>query len=125
MMIDPPDEWKMPEAEQAPDKYPTSTPQTPDKSPDKLPDQLPDKFAPKNLQIIGLVMVVGLDEFSIKEMLEHLNLKNRESFMEVYLEPALKEKFVKRLYPDKPNHPRQKYLLTAKGIMLYKEIIGN
>ena len=121
MMINPPEEWKMPEAEQALDKHPTSTPQ----APDKLPDKLPDKFSTKNQKIISLVMVVGLKEFSIKEMLEHLGLKNRESFMEVYLEPALKEKFVRRLYPDKPHHPRQKYLLTAKGIMLYNEIIGN
>ena len=59
---------------------------------------------------------------SIKEMLKQLNLKNRESFMDVYLEPAIKAKFVRRLYPDKPHHPRQKYLLTAKGVMLYNEI---
>ena len=70
-------------------------------------------------------MIVGLKEFSIKEMLEHLGLKNRESFMEVYLNPALKEKFVRMHYPDKPHHPRQKYLLTTKGTMLYNEIIGN
>ena len=25
-------------------------------------------------------------------------------------------------YPDKPNHPRQRYLLTAKGLALYNEI---
>ena len=31
MMINPPEEWKMPETEQAPDKYPTSTPQVPRK----------------------------------------------------------------------------------------------
>ena len=28
-------------------------------------------------------------------------------------------------YPDKPHHPRQKYLLTAKSIMLYGEIVDN
>ena len=122
MMIDPPEEWRMPEAEKIPDKSPDNLP---DKLPDKLPDNLPDKLLPKNQKIISLVMVVGLKEFSIKEMLEHLGLKNRESFMEVYLEPALKEKFVRRLYPDKPNHPRQKYLLTTKGTVLYNEIISS
>ena len=114
MMINPPEEWKMPETGQAPDKHPTSTPQAPDK--------LPDKFSTKNQNIISLVMVVGLEEMSIKEMMEHLGLKNRESFMDVYLNPAIKAKYVRMLYPDKPHHPRQKYLLTAKGILLYSEI---
>ncbi len=126
MIIDPPEEWKMPEAVQEPDKHPTSTQQVPDNLPDnlpdKLPDNLPDKLIPKNQKIISLVMVVGLNEFSIKEMLVRLGLKNRENFMEVYLNPALKEKFVRMRYPDKPHHPQQKYLLTTKGTVLYNEI---
>ena len=125
MMINPPEEWKMPEAEQVGDKNRTSSGQTPDNLPDNLPDKLPDKLLSKNQKIISLVMVVGLKEFSIKEMLEHLGLKNRESFMEVYLNPALKEKFVRMRYPDKPHHPRQKYLLTKKGTVLYNEIISS
>lgn len=44
------------------------------------------------------------------------------NFDEYHLEPALKEKFVRRKYPDRPTHPRQKYLLTAKGLALYHEI---
>jgi hypothetical protein len=39
------------------------------------------------------------------------------------LNPAISEGFVCLHYPDKPRHPRQKYLLTAKGASLYKEII--
>lgn len=93
--------------------------QTPDKSPDKSPD----KFGTKNQYIINLVAVIGQTETSIKEMLAHLGLKNRESFMDVYLNPAIKEKFVRMLYPDKPRHPRQKYLLTAKGVLLYNQIM--
>lgn len=27
------------------------------------------------------------------------------------------------LYPDKPRHPRQKYILTHKGLALYNELI--
>ena len=58
-------------------------------------------------------------------MLEALGLKNRESFMNVYLNPAIKEKYVRQLYPNKPRHPRQKYLLTAKGNLLYNELTKN
>ena len=34
----------------------------------------------------------------------------------------MKEGFVRMLYPDKPRHPRQKYLLTVKGTLLFNEL---
>ena len=107
MMIDAPEEWKIPDSEQ---------------SPDKLPDKLPDKFSTNNEYVKRLVEVVGHDEMTIKDTLKVLGLKDRESFMKVYLNPALKERFVRMKYPDKPNHPRQRYMLTAKGLALYNEI---
>lgn len=107
MMIDAPEEWKMPDSKQ---------------SPDKLPDKLPDKFSTNNEYVKRLVEVVGHDEVTIKDTLKVLGLKDRESFMKVYLNPALKERFVRMKYPDKPNHPRQRYMLTAKGLALYNEI---
>ena len=30
----------------------------------------------------------------------------------------MNEGYVRMLYPDSPRHPRQKYLLTVKGLML-------
>lgn len=107
MMIDAPEEWKMSDSEQ---------------SPDKSPDKLPDKFSTNNEYVKRLVEVVGHDEVTIKDTLKVLGLKDRESFMKVYLNPALKERFVRMKYPDKPNHPRQRYMLTAKGLALYNEI---
>ena len=107
MMIDALEEWKMSDSEQ---------------SPDKLPDKLPDKFSTNNEYVKRLVEVVGHDEVTIKDTLKVLGLKDRESFMKVYLNPALKERFVRMKYPDKPNHPRQRYMLTAKGLALYNEI---
>ena len=103
MMIDAPEEWKMSDSEQSPDK-------------------LPDKFSTNNEYVKRLVEVVGHDEVTIKDTLKVLGLKDRESFMKVYLNPALKERFVRMKYPDKPNHPRQRYMLTAKGLALYNEI---
>ena len=102
MMIDAPEEWKIPDNEQSPDK-------------------LPDKFSTNNEYVKRLVEVVGHDEVTIKDTLKVLGLKDRESFMKVYLNPALKERFVRMKYPDKPNHPRQRYMLTAKGLALYNE----
>ncbi len=108
MIINPPEEWKMLENGEAPDK---------------LPDKLPDKFDTDNDYIKRLIKVVGNKKMSIREILDEIGLKNRESFMDVYLNPAISEGFIRLLYPDKPRHPRQKYLLTSKGVMLYKEIM--
>lgn len=73
------------------------------------------------MNIIELVGVIGNAELSIKEMMEYKELKDRSNFLDYHLRPALKEKFVRRKYPDRPNHPRQKYLLTVKGLALYNE----
>ncbi|MBQ5826283.1 MAG: hypothetical protein IIW46_02230 [Bacteroidaceae bacterium] len=35
--------------------------------------------------------------------------------MNLYLNPAITEGYIRLLYPDSPRHPRQKYLLTVKG----------
>lgn len=82
------------------------------------------KFYTKNENIIQLVRIIGSEELSIKEMMEFKSLKDRKNFLEYHLNPAISEGFVCLLYPEKPRHPRQKYLLTAKGVLLYKEIIG-
>ena len=55
-------------------------------------------------------------------MLEGVGLKDRKNFLEYHLVPAISGGYVRQLYPDKPRHPRQKYLLTVKGQMLYQEL---
>jgi fido (protein-threonine AMPylation protein) len=110
MMIDAPEDWKMPEGEQAPHKYPTSTP------------QVQDKLNTDNPNIISLVQVIGEQELSVKEIMEGLGLKDRKNVLNLYLNPAIKNGYVRLLYPDSPRHPRQKYLLTVKGLALFNEI---
>ena len=107
MIINPPEEWKMPENEQAPNK---------------LPNKLPNKFDTDNLYIKKLITIIGDRQLSIKEMMTDAGLKDRVSFLNLYLNPAIKEKYAQMLYPDRPHHPRQKYLLTAKGLTLYKAL---
>lgn len=119
MLIDSP-EWEdtSANAEQAPDK-------SPDKSPDKLPDKLPDKFSTDNEYVLRIVGLLGKEKLSIKELLQRANLKDRESFMNLYVNPAIKEGFVSLLHPDKPRHPRQKYLLTVKGTLLFNALLNS
>ena len=81
-----------------------------------------NKIHTDNTLIIRLIKVIGHEQMSIKQMLEGVGLKDRMNFLEYNLNPAISEGFVRLLYPDKPRHPRQKYLLTEKGLALYKEL---
>ena len=51
-----------------------------------------------------------------------LELKDRKNVLNLYLNPAITEGYIRLLYPDSPRHPRQKYLLTVKGMALYNEL---
>ena len=57
-------------------------------------------------------------------MMEAVGLKDRKNFLEYSLTPAIAEGFVRMKYPDSPRHPRQKYLLTVKGLTVYEKISG-
>ena len=57
-------------------------------------------------------------------MLIGVGLKDRPNFHEYTLSPAMKEGYVRMLYPDFPRHPRQKYQLIVKGMAAYKEFTG-
>lgn len=83
------------------------------------PRQAPDNYPTSSAEIRALVEVLAERRLSVKEMLAAMNLKDRENFMANYLNPAVKDGFVAMLYPDSPRHPRQKYLLTVKGLALY------
>ena len=110
MIVNPPEDWKMPESEQVQDVYRTST------------GQVQDKLYTDNHNIISLIKVISDKQLSVKEMMYGLNLKGRDNFLTLYLIPSIEEGYVRLLYPDKPRHPRQKYLLTVKGLVLYKNI---
>ena len=68
-----------------------------------------------------LILAIGSEERSVKEMMEIVGLKNRPNFLEHSLTPAIQEGLVKMKYPNSPRHPRQKYLLTVKGFAMYDE----
>ena len=92
--------------EQAQDKYRTST------------GQVEDLCHTDNVNIQNLIKIIGDKEMSVKAMMEGIGLKGRDNFLNQYLTPALSQGYVRMLYPESPRHPRQKYLLTPKGIGL-------
>ncbi len=99
----------------------TSTLQVPYKYPISM-GQAQDKLHTDNPNIKKLTLVVGEKELSMKEIMEGLELKDRKNVLNLYLTPAIAEGYIRLLYPDSPRHPRQKYLLTMKGMALYNEL---
>ena len=110
MIINPPEEWKMPASEYSEDKHRTST------------GQAQDMFQTDNEEILKVVKTIGCNRMSIKEIMDAIGLKGRDNFLTLYLNPAIAQGFVSMRYPDKPRHPRQSYLLTEKGTMLWKSL---
>jgi hypothetical protein len=55
---------------------------------------------------------------STKEIMEYLELKDKKNFRDRYLLPLIEKQVLNMIYPDKPNHPEQKYYVN-------KEIIRN
>ena len=108
--INPTEEWTVQPNLATPSSTPSST------------RQVPDKLHADNPNISNLVQKVGKQELSVKEMMAAMGLKDRENFVNLYLNPAMAGGYIRLLYPQSPRHPRQKYLLTEKGLALYKEL---
>lgn len=102
---------------------PISTPTTTPSSISVINLSSNSKIYTNNENIKNLVRVIGNEELSIRQMMGFKKLKDRKNFVEYHLKPALNEKFVRRKFPDRPNHPRQKYLLTVKGLALYNALM--
>ena len=120
--IHPPKEWSVQPNLAVQDKLGTSTRTTYRTSTEQVPEQACDLLHTNNLLILDMVKKIGYEEWSIAQIMKALDLKHRPNFLEYHLNPAISEGFVRMLFPDKPHHPRQKYLLTPKGVMLYNQV---
>lgn len=111
MVIDAPAEWKEgeDETEQVPNKYRTSG------------EQAESNLYPNNENVMKLILAISDKSLSVKEMLQSVGLKHRPTFLENYLNPALADGYVRMVYPQSPRSPRQKYLLTVKGLAVYND----
>ena len=73
-------------------------------------------------QVRALLLALSDGQLPLKTLMEKVGLKHRPTFLGNYIAPSLEAGILKVLYPDKPNHPRQKYLLTVKGLALYNDL---
>ena len=121
LFINPPEEWK--------NQPNLAAGQVPEQVPEQAPEQVNTQTYVNQLDINlygelqkQLISAVGLEKRSIKELLDILHLRHRPNFIEYHLRPALEAKLIVPLYPNNLNHPRQKYLLTVKGMMLFNQL---
>ena len=77
-----------------------------------------------SVQVKMLINSISSKELSVDEILAVYKLRYKQEYKSKWyfkkhtIQPALLEGYVEMIYPDKPNHPKQKYRLTAKGIVL-------
>ena len=108
--------------EQVQDKHRTSTGQVQDKLGVSNPISAENQLYTNDENIIRLLQAMKFEKLSIKDIMAAIGLKGRDNFLNLYLNPAIENGFVRLLYPDSPRHPRQKYLLTVKGMMLFNQL---
>lgn len=79
----------------------------------------PNEQVPNNLteQVRFLVVSMGLNSYPVKELMEMVGISHRPTFFYNYLKPAVDSGLIISIH-DKPNHPKQQYRLTEKGITI-------
>ena len=104
-----------PSTDQVPTKHRPTTDQIPTNhrpKHDPSTTQVRPKYDPSTTQVSQLIILMGEDYMSLSEIMSLFNLSSAKRFRENYLNPALSDGAIERLYPDQPRHPKQKYRLT-------------
>lgn len=72
-------------------------------------------FAPQVTPLVGALLAAIQGEMGRAALQDSLGLRDRKSFRERYLGPALAEGLIEMTLPGKPNSRLQKYRITPKG----------
>lgn len=76
---------------------------------------LEQSLTPQVIPQVGELLAALKGEMSREAIQSALQLQDRKSFRERYLQPALNAGWIEMTLPDKPNSRLQKYRLTAEG----------
>lgn len=79
-----------------------------------------------DLRVRKMVQVIGKASLPRRQIVADLGLKqhSRRIFIYNYLKPSVDQGYVTMSNPDIPSKPDQTYKLTAQGLHLYKELMG-
>ena len=67
-------------------------------------------------QVQRLLNVIREEVVTMCDIQKKLNIASRSLVHTTMLTPAIEQGYVLRAYPDKPNHPKQSYYLSEKGL---------
>ena len=92
---------------------------------DQVSDQVSDQAREQareqaGVQVLKLIDIIRDTTISMDELQTKLNISSRRYVRMSLLKPAIDKGYVLRSYPDKPNHPKQRYYLSEKGLKLVK-----
>lgn len=73
-------------------------------------------------QVDKLIRLLSTHDMSRDKIQHALGLKDKKSFRERYLQPALKEQLIEMTIPGKPNSNLQMYRLTSKGLSILNSL---
>lgn len=74
------------------------------------------------VEVTRVIKAVGINEMSASELMSRLGLLNREELLNQFITPSVNEGFLIYRYPTGIGAPRQKYLLTVKGLTVFNEL---
>lgn len=78
-------------------------------------------YRPSTAQVQEMILSMNEDYMAMNEIMSNMGFKHRTSFRKNYFLPTLEDGAIEPMYPEQPNHPKQKYRLTE----LAKEWIKN
>ena len=74
-------------------------------------------------RMIRVIQAIGAEVISRRGICGNMDLRARKNLWDMYMTPSMQQGYVRFLYPDHPNSPDQKYLLTDKGMEVYKALL--
>ena len=94
---------------------------------DQLTDQLTDQPTDQPTdqliteEIRRILILLEQQDRKRQELMDMLDLWHRLNFMDNYINPAVSKGLIELTEPNVPNHPNQKYRLTAMGRKQFDE----
>ena len=86
----------------------------PEKGWEKTTPEVTPEVIPKSERLLPILKYCIVPR-SRKEIQELIKIKDSEYFRKSILQPLIREKLLRYTIPDKPNSPKQKYVITGKG----------
>ena len=73
-------------------------------------------------RLIRLIRAIGTETLTRRGICGNMGVRARKNLWDNYMTPSMQQGYVRFLYPEHPNSPDQKYLLTDKGMEVYKAL---